>query len=755
MRMRIQTSASTLAMAAALMFAPGHVLAAEADAAGSQVDEVVVTARKRSEALLDVPVAVSVVSGKALEAQGVQNLQQLSLNTPSFRQSTGSVNPYISIRGVGTGSNASFEQAVGTFIDEIYTGRGRQGLLPFFDMERVEVLRGPQVLFFGNSTIGGAISFATRKPTQELSANLLVSREFENQESIVRGGVSIPLGDKAAVRIAGHYQDLSDGWLHSTALSQPVDEPTIESKGLRLTFVADPTGNLALTFKAETLDNRTEGNTLQAVNNVARNPAITEAIFNRQRVVGNGAPFVGSPEFYDINQDTYLARGVLTTGYGVFTAITGYVTYDYGTHIDADMGPLAYVDYRQVEDYSQFSQEFRFNSDTGKTIDYTLGAYYQRDHLDTVILQDLNPAALGAPLAPFGRRAGIDQVSKIYSIYLDTTWRITDALELEAGARYSRVRKSADQFARASNINTGIVNPALETPIWLATFGAPHQLNDLSLSESEFMPQVGLRYRADGIMYFAHVTKGEKAGGFDALYGSANAAGARFRPEKATSYEGGVKGSLFDRRLDVALTLYRTDIDDLQVSVFNGSTNFVVGNAAKARTQGGELELTARPLDGLRLTGNVGYVDFVYGDYRGAGCTYEQTIATRPGTVCRQDLTGKRAPFASKWTLNFGASYTQKLEDFTIDWQANWNYRSAYNPSPALDPTLDQSGFGLLDARIQVAPANGRWSVAVFGRNLADKLYAESGSDVPGVRGARFLDTARGRQLGVELAAHF
>jgi len=755
MRMKIHTSASGLAMAAAMLVAPGFAAAAEDSTAGGQVDEVVVTARKRSEALLDVPVAVSVVSGKALEAQGIQNLQQLSLNTPSFRQSSGSVNPYISIRGVGTGSNASFEQAVGTFVDEIYTGRGRQGLLPFFDMERVEVLRGPQVLFFGNSTIGGAIAFATRKPTAEFSADLLVSREFENQESIVRGGVSIPLGDKAAVRIAGHYQDLSEGWVRSTALGQPVDEPTIESKGLRLTFTADPTDNLALTFKAETLENRTEGNTLQAVNNVARNPAVTEAVFDRHRVVGNGAPFVGAPEFYDISQDTFLARGVLTTAHGVFTAITGYVTYDYSTHIDADMGPLAYVDYRQVEDYAQFSQEFRFNSDTGTRFDYTLGAYFQRDHLDTVIVQDLNPAALGAPLAPFGRRAGIDQVSKIYSVYLDTTWRITDALELEAGARYSRVRKSADQFARASSINTGIVNPALETPVWVSTFGAPHQLDDLSLSENEFMPQVGLRYRAGGVMYFAHVTKGEKAGGFDALYGSANAAGARFRPERALSYEGGVKGSFFDRRLDAALTLYRTDIDDLQVSVFNGSTNFVVGNAAKARTQGGELELTARPLEGLRLTGNVGYVDFVYRDYRGAGCTYEQTIATAPGTFCRQDLSGKRAPFASKWTLNLGVNYSQNLEDFTVDWQANWNYRSSYNPSPALDPTLDQSGFALLDARLQVAPADGGWSIAAFGRNLTDKLYAESGSDVPGVRGARFLDTARGRQFGVELAVHF
>jgi len=755
MRMRIHTSASTLAMAAALLAAPCHAATAAADASGSQLDEVVVTARKRSEALLDVPVAVSVVSGKALEAQGVQNLQQLSLNTPSFRQSSGSVNPYIYIRGVGTGSNASFEQAVGTFIDELYTGRGRQGLLPFFDMDRVEVLRGPQVLFFGNSTIGGAVAFTTRKPTQDLSADLLVSREFENQETIARGAVSIPLGDKAAVRIAGHYQDLDKGWLRSTALGQPVDEPTIESKGLRLTFTADPTENLAVTLKAETLKNRTEGNTLQAVNNVARSPAITEAVFDRHRVVGNGAPFVGAPEFYDISQDTFQARAALTTGYGVFTAITGYVTYDYGTHIDADMGPLAYVDYRQDEDYSQFSQEFRFNSDTGKRFDYTLGAYFQRDHLDTVIVQDLNPAALGAPLAPFGRRAGIDQTSKIYSVYLDTTWRITEALELEAGARYSRVKKSADQFARASNINTGIVNPALETATWIGTFGTPHELNGLTLSETEFMPQVGLRYRAGGLMYFAHVTKGEKAGGFDALYGSAVAAGARFRPEKATSYEGGVKGSLFERRLDAALTLYRTDIDDLQVSVFNGSTNFVVGNAAKARTQGGELELTARPVDGLRLTGNAGYVDFVYKDYRGAGCTYEQTIATPPGTVCRQDLTGKRAPFASKWTFNLGASYAQKLEDFTIDWQANWTYRTAYNPSPALDPTLDRSGFGLLDARVQIAPADGRWSVAVFGRNLTDKLYTESGSDIPGVRGARFLDTARGRQLGVELAAHF
>jgi iron complex outermembrane receptor protein len=713
--------------------------------AGSADNEIVITARRRSETTLTAPVSVTALSGASLADAGVRRLEELAIRVPNFRQSTGGPNNFNFIRGVGSGSNAGFEQAVGVFVDEIYFGRGNQAHLPFFDMQQVEVLRGPQVLFFGNSTTGGAISFTTRRPGREFAANADASYELNNRELVLNAGVDLPVNEQLSARLAVFHQDLDRGWLKSVVNGQDTTEPRYRNTGVRAIIDYAPADTVDVLFKAEYLDMRQLGNVLQPVTNILNNPAIVETVFDDRRVVGRPAPFSGLGDVRNLEQQSYLLRGAVEIGTAELILTTGYVDYNFDQTIEADLTPLPIIDYRQDERYRQFSQEIRLAGPITDTFDYVIGGYFQRDSLDLDIFIEAN-----VPPAQFtgGRRARLDQRSTTASAFANFTLRPLDGLEITAGVRYSNVRKRADQSTVPVNVVTGVPNPALDGPVYRSLFGITHSFTGLRQQQDAFMPQASVQYFiTPSTMLFARFVKGEKSGGFDPLYADSNPALASFRPETATSYEGGFKGSFADDTVTLALTAFYTDLDDLQVSTFNGSTNYVVGNAARARSQGFELEATWRPVPELRISGVAGYTDFEYVSFTGAGCTSQQNVARPVG--CSQDLSGRTGPFVSRFTGTLNAAWRQPVGPHEIEIGTTYNYRSSYNPSPSLDPLLQQDGFGLLDARLEFRAADG-WRVGIFGRNLTNELFAEAGADVPGIRGATYLTTSRRRQIGIQ-----
>jgi outer membrane receptor protein involved in Fe transport len=430
------------------------------------------------------------------------------------------------------------------------------------------------------------------------------------------------------------------------------------------------------------------------------------------------------------------------------------------------MSPLPIFDYDHHEHYNQFSQEVRLTSSGDERFNYIVGAYFQSDDLNPMALNKLNlaaqPAPFGSPLPPISRLSFLDQQTKNYSLFFDANYQLTDALKVNAAARYMRIEKSATQGSYSVFINTTTPNPAIEQApapglpsIYARVYGTPHIFRGLELSEEHFMPEVGLQYDIGEGMIYGKVVRGAKAGGFDWVYAGADRNALKFLPEKATSYELGYRGTLLDGSLFFGFTLYRMDIEDLQVSVFDGRTSYVVGNAAEQRAQGFETDFTWRPTRALRINGALAYSDAYWVSYPNSACYLEQRLATPAGQVCRQDLTGKPAPVNSKWTWAIGFTHKADVGQFLLTTQANYSYRTESNLGLSGDPMQIQKPFGLLDARVALSTADERWTFAVFGKNLTDELYSDYGTDAPSTTGVRFRDTQRTRQVGVEISTKF
>lgn len=772
MRFRRQAYLSSAALCAILMASLGTGATAQtvaaAGAGGDSValEELVVTARKRVETLQDVPVSVAAVSGEALRDEKIVNQVDLAMRVPAFKQTTAGVNTYTFIRGVGSGGNPSFEQSVASFVDGVYAGRGQQSRIPYYDLERVEVLRGPQVALYGNSAIAGAISVVSRKPGDVFEGDLTVSYETQHQETVVQGGVTIPISERFRIRAAGYYADLNKGWLKTIRPTGVTHDPRRRDRAGRIIAEFDATDDLTVELKYDSYSLLGLGGSNQATANIG-NGSVTEYRFDRVRYFGNGPPQNGKTEDTSrMNNQAVQATVNYEMGLGTITSVTAYTWYGFSQDTEGDMSPLPIFDYDHHEHYNQFSQEIRLTSAGDQRFNYIVGAYFQQDDLNPSALNKLNmaaqPAPFGAPLPPISRLSYLDQRTKNYSVFFDTNYRITDALKLNVAARYMHVEKDAEQGSYSVRINTTIPDPSIEQSpapgvpsIYSRVYGVPHIFRDLEMSESHFMPEIGLQYDVGNGMFYAKVVRGAKAGGFDWVYAGADRNALKFLPEKATSYEAGYRGTLFDGRLFFGATIYRMDIEDLQVSVFDGRTAYVVGNAAEQRAQGFETDFSWRPISSLRINGALAYSDSYWKKYEDAACYVEQRLATPAGTVCRQDLTGKPAPVNAKWSAALGVTHTADLGPYVLTSQANYNYRTKSNLGLSNDPMQVQKAFGILDARVALSTPDKRWTLAIFGKNLTDELYSDYGTDAPSVTGVRFRATQRTRQVGVELSTRF
>lgn len=732
------------------------------------IAEIIVTARRRAESLRDVPISIVAVPSQTLIDRNIVDQQDLVVYIPNFRQTNGSIGTFRFVRGAGSGSNRSFDQAVGSFYDGVYAGRGELARMPFFDVERVEVLRGPQVILFGNSTTAGAINVTTRKPSDNFELDASASYEFKNRELLMQGGMSLPVTEGFALRVAAISQTLDRGYVRTIGPSGTVRyDPRFNNQGLRMTAAITPTDDLDITLKYEKNWLGMKGSTLQSISNALGNPAITESVFDRRRFVAQPAPFgLGNndgiaSDTIELDPETFYANVEYTTGDVTVTSTSAWLRYDFFQSTDGDLSQRSIFNFAQSERYRQFSQELRAAIKFGDIADVQVGAYYQRDHVDAKGYTDTNLAANGLPVPAFSRRNELDQKTRAWSAFADATFHLSPRLRLGLGARYLETRKRVDQIYRAANVGTWEFNPFAETlfipplraNLFQFAFGIPHEFRDVKLSERHFMPQGLLQYDVtDDVMAYAKVVRGAKAGGYDWLYAGNTADGGIFKPETATSFELGAKGLFLDRTLSIDLVFYRTDFDDLQVSIFNGNTNFVVGNAAKSRSQGVELETSWRITPRLTFSGALAYLDSKYAKFPGAGCYYEQRALMAAGQTCVQDLSGAATPYSSKWSGTTGLEYAAPLGRFKLTSRVDASFRSSYNPSLNNDPAVQQKGFTLLDARLSLAPEDGPWTLALFGKNLTDRLYTDQTSDTPIITGSRFATTNRGRQIGLQLS---
>ncbi|MBC7593650.1 MAG: TonB-dependent receptor, partial [Kineosporiaceae bacterium] len=461
--------------------------------------DIVVTAQKKSEFRRDVPVSVTAMSGVELARNNIARLTDLPAIVPNFTLSLAALQPVTFVRGFGTTGSFSFEQAVGKFIDNVSYGRDFDGRYPLYDLDQLEVLKGPQVLLYGNSATAGAINVTTRRPGKRFSADGSMAYEFAGEEVLAQGGVTVPIAEGVSLRVAGLYQRLAKGWIHNSLSG--ADEPSYRNYGGRATLRLAPYHNVEILLKAEVDRTRQLGSTAQPITQgVLPTAQFTDPVLDDFRAVDySGAPFFTRDQ-NAINFETYQGDINWSAGPGTLTSTTAYRKVQSGnTETAAFQRPLLTISSGQL--YYQFSQELRYAGSVGP-FDFLAGGYFERNHSHIFGLTNLNFAAISVPLPPFARATTYDQRVSTYSPFAQLTFHITPALRVSAGARYSIIRKTTDQSLFGANFIPnvsfdtsrsqvdGANNPAFTPLIRNVLGGTVHTFKGIQTREQHFQPQI-------------------------------------------------------------------------------------------------------------------------------------------------------------------------------------------------------------------------------------------------------------------------
>jgi len=709
------------------------------------VADILVTARKQTERAVEVPISLVTIDNAQMTSRGITQMQDIAVYVPNFRQSNGAAGTFRSIRGGGSpGSNFAFEQSTGMFFDNISYGRNVHSFVPIFDVERVEILRGPQVITFGNSTTAGAISVSSRLPGTRFAGNFDTTYEFNNDELVLRGGIDVPIADNVAVRVSGFGQILDRGWVRNIRPTSTFDGPKFRNFGGRIVVLATPTPSLTAKFKYEHDNVLTRGTSLQAVFNPANDPNIVEAELDGVSFSDQPAPYDGRRDRIRMINHSLLLELSQELGDQTLVSTTGYTYYTFDQTLDGDAGPRPIANTQPRDKYKQFSQELRLFGPLTDRLSYSAGLFYQHE--------EQNPRSLFNNGVVFGRLAALDTKADQVSVFGEAKWKATDKLSIDVALRYSNISRVSDQYVIGTIPLT--FTPTSASPI------LPRFFNDIETPDEFFMPQVVVSYQPSrDVNFFAKFVQGNKAGGVDLQYvappATANVASATFAAEAAKSYEAGVKSYLFGRAVSLDVVLFRSDLDNLQVSSLNALTSsFETRNAASARSQGVEVDAVFVPAPGLRLNASFAYLDAKFRNFPQGPCTAEQALLV-VGRPCFQDLSGARTPFNSAWSGTGGVEYKAELGSYTITPRVDAIFRSSFNQTTNNDPLLQADGFVVLDSRIDFAPLNGRYTLGVFAKNLTNVIYNEVALGAPFTNRVRLGDTSRGRQIGIAAGFKF
>jgi iron complex outermembrane receptor protein len=752
------------AIAAGMALVPA--LAISGTAGAQMLEEVIVTAQKRSQSLMDVPISVNVVGGEMISNQGITNLNDLSDYVPNLSMNQTGLGTNVTIRGISSGINPAFEQSVGMYVDDVFYGRPQLARVPYLDIDRVEVLRGPQPILFGKNAIAGAISATTvRASTDEMEGFIESEYNFDQEGYEVSGAVNIPVSDTFAIRFAGLKRE-SDGYYDNTTLNK--DESELDTEVLRANFQWDATEDLSINLKVENADFTTKGRFLEIespvgapsyADSLASNPlSLGYALDDKQdfKRQSNG-------DYDETDVDNITLTVDFALGDHTLTAITSGVQYDYFQQCDCDFIGVEIFQTAGSEEYEQFSQELRLSSPGGDTVDYIVGAYYSEYDIETdeLLAFGSNSIAPGfastggtAAILDTGTRRNYETDSEQWSVFGQATWNISDELRLTVGGRYSEEDKTGSREVNIVSLG-GATGPfdstnfpvfdggIIPTPLVWNVLGVEteqgngHSRNE-KRNESVFTPAVTVQWDVTGeTMLYASYTEGFKAGGFDARSNVQD--NFEFEDELATSYELGAKMSLADGAAELNVAIYRTEYDDLQTSQFDGNLGFNVTNAGVATTQGIELDGRWQATESLYLTGALGYLDFEWDKFEDSQCYFGETPSSPsndlsvPGSAQPRlcDRTGDTREMAPELTANIGADYSLDIsDDIGVVFGINLSYTDDYFTSPTLDPNLVQDSYVKVNARIQLASVDG-WSIALIGENLTDEGISTFGNEAP------------------------
>jgi iron complex outermembrane recepter protein len=691
-----------------------------ADDTPTNLGEVVVTAQKRAEKLQDVPISMEVVSGDKLSDFNTNDFKAMFKFTPNVAVQTTAGNDVIYIRGFGSPpSNFSFDQAVSLYMDGIYAGRNRQAQAPFFDLARVEVLRGPQGALFGKNTPAGAVSVVSAGPTSAFEAAIKGVYSFDLKGPEVTGHISGPISETLGARLAVKFVD-QDGYIENLANGR--DEPQNRSALARLTLRYAPTDTFDYNLKVEYADKEVKGGlNVSSPLTTPQQPKTTR--FSTQNPIG--------PEGTKVTSWLVSGTGNYQMGDFTLTSITGYSffrsnivnNFDQAVPGGGTTRNSVYNSY--PEHFRQWSQEVRLLSPTGKTFEYILGAYYDTALYRLTQLGGFDINIPGVLVYQGLLNTEFRQRSESFSVFGQGTFNFSEDLRAIGSLRYTQTDKRGHFFGRLRS------GPFALRPVNARANG--------ELSEDNIDPSITLQYDFNPqVMVYATFGRGSKSGGFVSnTYGTTDAS-FRYRPEESENIEAGIKSTLADGKLVFNVSVYDTSFKDLQVSVYNSALQvYQTGNAANASSKGVEGSAAWYPMDNLSFTLAAAYQDAKYDDYPGAACLASQPLATcnpaNPASAAANNIAGSPLPYTSKFSYSLQARHRFDLgDDNVIDTTLGLSGRSKYFDSDNQSPLFGrQKGYSKLDARVQYGPVDERWHVAVVGKNLTNEKTTGSAFNLP------------------------
>lgn len=695
------------------------------------LEEVVVTAQKRSQSLQDVPIAVSALSAQSLADAGIQTMEDVSRHVPTLevQKNTSSVSTNFRIRRVGNlGNIPTFEPAVGVFIDGAFRSRTVFGTSELFDLERIEILRGPQSTLYGKNTTAGVIGIHTAQPTEVFSARgEMTAGGLEGADNAglfnFKGGVSGPLGPTLAGSLGAAYA--SNGEVMDQALSSggedANDNERFALRGQLMWDAGDSLSVRAILGTVQQDDNRQMTEDLH----YAPDGYVAGSVLPTYQALGvsdtcadndphNRTSCIRKAATSDLDawEATLLVDYGLANGW-TLNSITSWDSFKFeATQDDVAQVMAPVLQFHDTQENEAYQQELRLTSAGGETIDWMGGLFYYWNEFergdggkramflgdslsDHPVVSLVNQSALGAPIpVPFatpGQRGYLDSVQKTryIGLYGQATWTVTDAFSVTAGLRWQQEEKDADISQWVNDPSPSIISLLL-SPAGVSGDGLDRSTDEVTWSVS---PQW---FVTEDTMLFATVAHGFKSGGFNTGFGALPIAVREFDDEDIMHYEAGVKTELWDSRVRLSGSAFYTEYENYQDAAFVGA-QFTVGNAGETQLKGLEFEGTALLSERWSADFALSYADLSY-EKNNTGECFPERVPDGVGGAC--DLSGEHPVNAPEWKSHVGLSYEQPVSWGDVYGRVDWSWTDEYNTSFSADPRLVQDAYSWINLRL-------------------------------------------------------
>ncbi len=678
------------------------------------LEEIIVTAQRRDEVLRDVPVSVAVFSPESLAGSGVSGTTGLPALVPSIQLVRSGPSAMFYVRGVGNSSAGTGEEGANAFyVDNVFIADLKQTALKFNNIERVEVLKGPQGTLFGRNSSGGLVNVITREPGRQFEAKVNVG--VANYETYTaQAYVAGPVTDTLSADIALTMTDQQEGWGRDQVTGKDVRLGW--DWGVRSKWVWLPDDSTRVTLAGEYAKS---SDNFSTAFRLAPGSVSTGGILPPADPYGTNTP---DEQFSDMKLWGLNLTAEFDLTWAMLTSITGIRENRNHSGFDADTGPLkpaagmdlAYIELRDTA--TSYQQEFRLASESDGPWSWQTGLFLLYTEAELHPQTSTGLAFASAPLITGGQNSVFSTLETTsYALFGELSHELTDSTLLTAGLRYTRDR--LDFEGEQIPLQITMPNPT-----------APFSVDD-SVTETEPTWRLSIRQDlTESINVYASYNRGFKSG----TYSMSNITVAPVRPQTIDAYEVGIKSLLLDDRLRLNLSLFQYEISDYQVRATSGSSPVaILLNAAEVEVRGVEVEFEAAPLDNLRLYGSATWLDSEFTDFPNAPLTHLSPASCAAGgstgaptggtTTCFGSATGNDTPLAPRFAGNVGASYTLLMGAAgELELSAIYSYNDGYYFEP--DNRLEQPAFSTLNASVAWSPTP-HWAVELWGRNLENETW--------------------------------